>query len=301
MRPRRAPDGRALLHVWRTGTAYARRNEALFGREWTNVRHSVLPWPHEHHEYRLDVRRGLPFEPGTFDAVYAFHVVEHLDPDECAAFVGELRRVARPGAVVRLSTQDLEDMAREYLASLEQSVSDASNANLLRHRWSVLELIDQLTRERVGGLMLEALRAGEYDEAHLRRRFGEVADELVGYGAARPPAPAWVRLRHRIREGPRGLAISLARAWARWVTGNAPRATGEANRWLYDRLSLRRVMESRGLLDFTVQGHGTSAIPGWERYDFDSAATAGNALEPSIYVEARVPAREGAEGSPDPR
>ncbi|GAA1714049.1 methyltransferase domain-containing protein [Kribbella yunnanensis] len=45
-----------------------------------------------------DVTKGLPFEDGTFDAIFSSAMLQHL-PDPLAV-MREVRRVARPGAVV---------------------------------------------------------------------------------------------------------------------------------------------------------------------------------------------------------
>jgi SAM-dependent methyltransferase len=44
--------------------------------------------------------RALPFEDDSFDVAHASLVLHHLEPDEAAAFLGEMRRVARVGVIV---------------------------------------------------------------------------------------------------------------------------------------------------------------------------------------------------------
>jgi SAM-dependent methyltransferase len=44
----------------------------------------------------------MPFADGSFDAAVSFQVIEHVRDD--AAFVSEIRRVLKPGAVVLLTT-----------------------------------------------------------------------------------------------------------------------------------------------------------------------------------------------------
>jgi len=51
-----------------------------------------------------DVTQGLPFEDGTFDAIFSSAMLQHL-PDPLAV-LHEVRRVARPGAVVGLVDAD---------------------------------------------------------------------------------------------------------------------------------------------------------------------------------------------------
>jgi SAM-dependent methyltransferase len=48
------------------------------------------------------VGETLPFPDGSFDAVLAFEVVEHVEDD--TGLLGEIARVSRPGGVLILST-----------------------------------------------------------------------------------------------------------------------------------------------------------------------------------------------------
>jgi SAM-dependent methyltransferase len=48
------------------------------------------------------VEGALPFPDGSFDAVLAFEVIEHVEDD--TGFLGEMARVSRPGGVLILST-----------------------------------------------------------------------------------------------------------------------------------------------------------------------------------------------------
>lgn len=55
-----------------------------------------------------DVRQGdvtgLPWADGSFDRVLFADVIEHLDPDQAVAALGELRRVLRPGGLLLVHT-----------------------------------------------------------------------------------------------------------------------------------------------------------------------------------------------------
>jgi SAM-dependent methyltransferase len=48
----------------------------------------------------------LPFADSTFDSVFAFDVIEHVDDD--ARFVAELVRVTRPGGEIMISTPNAD-------------------------------------------------------------------------------------------------------------------------------------------------------------------------------------------------
>ncbi len=67
-------------------------------------------------DLKLDVRRGLPCADNTVDAIHSEHFVEHLTQAEMMSFLRECRRVLIPGGVVRVSTPDLAEVVRCYLA-----------------------------------------------------------------------------------------------------------------------------------------------------------------------------------------
>jgi len=54
---------------------------------------------------QADLTRGIPFDDGSFDVVYAAEIIEHLvDPD---LLLSEIRRVLRPGGALVLTTPNL--------------------------------------------------------------------------------------------------------------------------------------------------------------------------------------------------
>ena len=62
----------------------------------------------------LDVRDPLPFATGSYDAIYASHLLEHLFLDDALRLLRECFRVLRPGGVLRLVVPDLKAIVREY-------------------------------------------------------------------------------------------------------------------------------------------------------------------------------------------
>jgi predicted SAM-dependent methyltransferase len=60
----------------------------------------------------LDGSAAWPFPDGTFDAVLAEHVIEHVPKADGRRLLAEARRVLRPGAVVRIATPDMKFFAR---------------------------------------------------------------------------------------------------------------------------------------------------------------------------------------------
>lgn len=259
----RAPDGRALLNVG-AGTHAS--------PEWTNIDIADAP-----HVIRHDIRRGLPFAPGTFDAVYSSHTLEHLSPDAAGALVAEMRRVLKRAGVMRVAVPDLERTVRAYLERLEQA-PDATDPH---YRWIKLELLDQLVRDRSGGLMLRALRDGSVEPQDVRQRIG---DELIDALAAEASDGAPTGLRARVLATPAGRRLRTF-----LLDRRDPRKLGEVHRWMYDRVDLIALLRAHGFADAAVTTHDVSRIPGWERYRLDSSPDGARPRKPdSLFVEATL-------------
>ncbi|OFZ25992.1 MAG: hypothetical protein A3D92_08960 [Bacteroidetes bacterium RIFCSPHIGHO2_02_FULL_44_7] len=164
-------------------------------------------------------------------------------------------------------------------------------------------MYDQLIRDKTGGMMSASIQEGYYDPDYGRKRFRDVFDEFV-------PAPssetkALASKRKNFPERLRGLTVSkfMGRLKKKTQTllyrsrfkkmesflGNDPRKTFELNKWFYDRLSLRLLLESAGFIDYKVQSYNQSDILGWERYQLDKSNFGDYPVEPSLYVEAQKP------------
>lgn len=258
------PEGWCLLNVGCGAHAHP---------EWNNVDSTRHPGVR-----RWDVRHPLPYPAECFDAVYGSHMLEHLAPDVGKRMVADLKRVLKPGGIIRLVVPDLEHICQEFLLRLQEAEQRPTEQNLRRYEWMRLELLDQMVREKPGGLMLEALRDGRVDPEYVRARVGEDIASLV-VPSARMSDP----IRRPFQELRR--AIQHARA-----SRQNPRKTGEVHRWMYDRVSLRLLLEGAGYEDMVIRTFHDSAIPLWERYRLD-ADTSGQAarIPASLFVEARAP------------
>ena len=62
-----------------------------------------------------DLSRGLPFADGCADAIFTEDFVAQLEPDALGYFLGECRRMLKPGGTLRVLTPDLRRFARAYL------------------------------------------------------------------------------------------------------------------------------------------------------------------------------------------
>lgn len=69
------------------------------------------------HLYYLqhDQTTPLPLEDGSVEWVFSEHFIEHIQPEQAIAWLAELYRVMRPGAIARISTPDLALYAQGYV------------------------------------------------------------------------------------------------------------------------------------------------------------------------------------------
>jgi len=66
-----------------------------------------------------DLRKGIPFNDDSFNAVYSSHLLEHLDRAVVGPFLIECRRVLKPGGVLRIVVPDLEIIIITYVDALQ--------------------------------------------------------------------------------------------------------------------------------------------------------------------------------------
>ena len=65
-------------------------------------------------EIYLDLTRPLPLPDASFAYVFGEHLIEHLSEGDVERLLGELRRILRPGGVLRLTTPDLRKLLAIY-------------------------------------------------------------------------------------------------------------------------------------------------------------------------------------------
>ena len=267
--------------------------------DWTNIDRSGGLGVISH-----DLNVGIPVNSGSAAAVYMSNLLEHLAIADAEALLRECERVLCDGGVLRVCVPDLEACAREYLSALERALAGEEGAEA-DHEWMIIELVDQLAREMSGGEMGRYLASGRVtNPAFVLKRIG-----VEGEGLMATPAPACVppgsesrrarpledfrRCGRWIRSGiRRGLGARVGAERRSRVVG-AFRLSGEAHKWMYDRLSLRQLLERTGFVGMTVKAPNESGIPDFERYGLE-VDPRGRVYKPDgLFVEARRPPRTG--------
>lgn len=77
---------------------------------WINLDNKVRPGV----DCVADLRAELPFPDGAVDYAVAIHVLPHIRLDALPAALARIRRVLRPGGVLRLALPDLERAIEAY-------------------------------------------------------------------------------------------------------------------------------------------------------------------------------------------
>ncbi|QDT08358.1 hypothetical protein K239x_02960 [Planctomycetes bacterium K23_9] len=235
---------------------------------WTNI--DLVAATPEVRAY--DLRRGLPYQDDQFDGVYHSHVLEHLTPDAAASMLRECARVLKPGGVLRVAVPDLEGIAREYLRTLQAASDQSTPTNIARHRWMTLELIDQMTRQRTGGLMGQTIREpGETPQEFIRGRLGY---EVEGNAKVKNHKTLGMRLSRLLASTRKQLALTAVTI----IDGSTGRdayregrfrQSGELHRWMYDRVSLSRLLTDIGMDHPQVCHADESRIDRFDSYGLD--------------------------------
>lgn len=101
----------------------------------------------ENEIYHGDIRR-LPLADNSCDAVYSCHMFEHILRRDVAQVLQEMKRVIKPGGIVRIAVPDLKRMAEIYLKS--EDADRFMEETMLGYGW------DQMSTIR-GGLRMAAV------------------------------------------------------------------------------------------------------------------------------------------------
>ena len=262
---------------------------------WTNVDIACA----SPHVQAHDLRLGIPYPDDTFEVVYHSHLLEHLSKYEALSFTQECHRVLKPGGIVRVVVPDLERIARLYLMALERALQGQDE---WRHHyeWMMLELYDQMVRERPGGEMLEYLKQDPIpNEAFVYERLGDEARQIVH--ALRSRAAQGGKQSRLVRDlvfRVRYLIRSLRARITKTLLGEQDykalqvgrfRLQGEVHQWMYDQYSLARLLRQAGFRSPIQRTAVDSAIGNWDQYNLDSGPDGTVHKPDSLYMEAVKP------------
>jgi predicted SAM-dependent methyltransferase len=241
-----------------------------------------------------DFRRGIPYPDNYFNVCYSSHVIEHLKKTEAKNLIGECWRVLKTNGVIRIVVPDLEKIARTYLFLLEQAESGIAEA-IPNYDWIMLELYDQVVRQHVGGEMQTFFCQDHIlNESFIRSRIGLEYDSVLQKISNKSKQNYVSNIRtldfSRALKKIKYFSLSiLIKLVAGTSVNNAFqeglfRNSGEIHLWMYDRFSLRRLLEEAGFVEVQLCSASQSRILNFSRYELDIAK--GHIRKPdSLFME----------------
>ncbi len=270
-----------------------------FHEAWTNI-DLVSTSPHVR---AYDLRKGLPYPDNSFDAVYTSHVLEHLSPETAKISLKEQFRVLKRGGTVRVVVPDLEDKAREYVAMLDKTTQGNKSAEA-NYDWITLELLDQMVRTKVGGLMgAYILNQSLTNPDYVIQRIGDEAEDWLQVAKGTMPEKPRQSLLARVRAKGVGAIVQkvrekLAALSVGIIAGSGAksafeeglfRASGEIHLWMYDKFSLGRLLTEQGFTEVRVCKFDESRIPDFTTYLLDNTPKGTIRKADSLFMEAVKP------------
>lgn len=231
---------------------------------------------------------GIPYKDEEFDAVYHSHVIEHFSKKDAEFFIQECYRIINKNGTIRIACPNLEVIAREYLRNLERALNHEENGEE-DYDWMMLEMYDQTVRNESGGDMLNYFRKEKVNNLdYISKRVGEVAKEWhKNLSGQKIPSPQKMET-EKTNNG--SLLNKLFSNKSDKNNNEAEihqkigefRLGGEIHQWMYDRFSLKRLLENVGFKDVIVRTATDSYIPNWANFELDNPHE--NA---SIFIEAK--------------
>jgi len=253
-----------------------------------------------------DLNQGIPFADGFFDVVYCSHLLEHFPKEKAGSFLKECYRVLKAGGILRVVVPDLEGIARSYLLALEKALS-GSQEWADNYEWILLEMYDQTVRNKSCGEMATYLSKESIpNKEFILKRLGVEAKRLIESGnrnrlGHKPATPEsrLMRLSRRIKgflfnatyRKELLIKLILNKEYDSLQIGRF-RQAGEIHRWMYDRYSLKILMQNNGSENVVQRTACESFIPDWSKFNLDTEPD-GSVYKPdSLYMEGIKPAQK---------
>lgn len=96
-----------------------------------------------------NLANGIPFPDASVDVAYHSHVLEHLDPPIAERFLLEIKRVLKPGGILRIAVPDMESVCRRYLEHINIATRDPIESSI--HDTYIAAIIGQCVQREASG------------------------------------------------------------------------------------------------------------------------------------------------------
>jgi predicted SAM-dependent methyltransferase len=233
---------------------------------------------------------GLPLPDGVADFAYSSHMLEHFSLAQAQRLLREIRRVLKPLGRVRIVVPDLEDVCANYLTSLNLR---RSGGRRFPHRWATIELLDQMVREKPGGLMARVHREVA---ATNNQEMRELIRRRTGFDVLTLQPPSKRDLQYFRRVSVQKVKSKLAHLYIRAVAHLLPSSLremvmdqsmpGEKHKWMYDREALADLLSECGFGQIEFLSADRSGELSFLNNNLDLNPDGSAYKRSSIYVEA---------------
>jgi predicted SAM-dependent methyltransferase len=270
-------------------------NNYSTSKEWININFKSQ----DKNVIEHNLLSGIPFENETFDLVYHSHVLEHFNKKDGEKFISECNRVLRQNGIIRIAIPDLEKIIREYLVHLEKGLKHPEDQYVRsNYNWILIELFDQMIRNKSGGEMKSILEKKELiNEDFIYYRNGNEVKEIREAFKSRTKKPeSPIRKLNYIRNSLSKIKFIIKfiinsnninyylERFPEYKIGKF-RKSGEIHQWMYDRYSLFELLKKHGFYKMKVVSSEESKLKNWSNYNLDSIN--GETRKPdSLFVEA---------------
>ena len=243
-----------------------------FHSAWTNL--DISPVSRE--IASIDLQKHLSLGEDQYQGCYLSHVLEHLPRARVPVLLQEIQKLLSKGGILRIVVPDLEVICRSYLQELQGALTGEPTATA-KHEWMTMELIDQMTRTFSGGFMgrlwwSRPLPSREF----IISRLGEEAGKWLDHIDAEIQKGAKPLDRRDTYQVPKQNEKEIVRF----------RDQGEIHQWMYDRVSLKWLLEKAGFQSVKVCGPTESRIPDFVSYHLDTNEMGETRKPDSLFMEA---------------
>ncbi|MEN8263812.1 MAG: methyltransferase domain-containing protein [Nitrospirota bacterium] len=271
-----------------------------FNKDWINIDFN------SHHSAVTahNLLEGIPLQDGHVEVVYQSHLLEHFPKDRAQFLLSECMRVLKPGGVLRIAVPDLEGIARAYLKSLEEARTGKERGDS-HYEWMMVELLDQLIRQKSGGKMLEYLSAETIPaKDFIIKRLGVEASNIIDNATAsntheeagasnKASSSSFSHYLKKVIRCPGNwreylLHYMIGNEYEALQLGRF-RCAGEIHQWMYDNYSLKKALNAEGFTDIIQRSATESYIPDWQQFNLDIEPDGSIYKPDSLYMEGLKP------------